>query len=141
MAKQSINTLKNWFITGAKPLQQQFWDWLDSYRHLDDKIKFTDLDNGLQNDINAISGFPITLNPGTASWTAPVDMVIEFLRVYDPATITFKMGTTVGGGEVWNDTEVSAANRLLLQLVDVPAGTTFYFTGITASTIIKIYKR
>lgn len=141
MPIRTLNTLKNWFVTGAKPLQEQFWDWLDSYRHMNDKIKFTDLDNALQNDINSISGFPITLNPGTASWVVPVDMVIEFLRVYDPAPITWRMGTTVGGGEVWEDQDVQAGNRLFAQLIDATAGTTFYFTGITGSTIIKIYKR
>lgn len=38
MAKQDINTLKNWFRRGLKPPQQQFWDWLDSFRHLDSDI-------------------------------------------------------------------------------------------------------
>lgn len=38
MAKQSINTLKNWFKRGLKPLETQFADWLDSYYHKDDKI-------------------------------------------------------------------------------------------------------
>ncbi|RXK57580.1 hypothetical protein ESA94_20490 [Lacibacter luteus] len=141
MAIRSVSILKSWFVTGVKPLQSQFWDWLDSFRHRDEKIAFSDLTPSLQNDINSVSGFPITLNPGAASWTAPVDMVIEFIRVYDPATITFKMGTTVGGGEVWNGEEITAANRLLLQLIDVTAGTTYYFTGITASTVIKIFKR
>lgn len=141
MAIQPINTLKAWFVTAAKPLQNQFWDWLDSFRHKLEKIFFSDLDPSLQNDINNISGFPITLNPGTASWTVPVDMVIEFLRVYDPAPLTFKMGTTVGGDEVWEETEIDATHRLLRQDIDASAGTTFYFTGVTVNTIIKIYKR
>lgn len=32
------DTLKNWFVTGAKPTQEQFWAWLDSYFHKEDKI-------------------------------------------------------------------------------------------------------
>jgi hypothetical protein len=33
MAIQDRNKLKSWFITGAYPVQNQFWDWLDSYIH------------------------------------------------------------------------------------------------------------
>lgn len=32
------NTLKNWFITGAKPTQAQFWAWMDSYYHKSDSL-------------------------------------------------------------------------------------------------------
>lgn len=52
MAKQPINTIKNWFKTGLKPTQQQFWDWLDSYRHKDDKVASADVD-GLQDLLDA----------------------------------------------------------------------------------------
>lgn len=33
MAYQDLNTLKNWFKRGLKPLSQQFWDWMDSFWH------------------------------------------------------------------------------------------------------------
>lgn len=32
------STLKGWFITGAKPTQEQFWNWMDSYWHKDETI-------------------------------------------------------------------------------------------------------
>src|ERR1035437_5576729 len=51
MAKQTINTLRQWFRTGIKPTQQQFWDWLDSFWHKDDKIPITSLD-GLQLELD-----------------------------------------------------------------------------------------
>lgn len=38
MAKQTINTIRNWFRTGLKPTQNQFWDMLDSFWHKDDEI-------------------------------------------------------------------------------------------------------
>lgn len=44
MAKQSINQLKQWFETGDYPTQQQFWDWLESYFHKDDKIPVDSVD-------------------------------------------------------------------------------------------------
>lgn len=38
MAKTAINTIKNWFKTGLKPTQDQFWNWMDSYWHKDEEI-------------------------------------------------------------------------------------------------------
>lgn len=32
------NTLKQWFVTGAKPQQAQYWSWLDSYWHKSESI-------------------------------------------------------------------------------------------------------
>jgi hypothetical protein len=32
------NTLKEWFKNGKKPTQEQFWAWMDSYFHRDEKI-------------------------------------------------------------------------------------------------------
>lgn len=46
------NTLKNWFKTGLKPTQAQFWAWLDSYRHKDDAINQSDIE-GLSITLNA----------------------------------------------------------------------------------------
>ena len=45
MAETPKNTLKQWFVTGAKPLQAQYWAWLDSYWHKSEAIS-----------INAING-------------------------------------------------------------------------------------
>lgn len=38
MALVTRNNLKNWFVTAAKPTQEQFWAWLDSYWHKDESI-------------------------------------------------------------------------------------------------------
>lgn len=32
------NTIKNWFKTTLKPTQEQFWAWIDSFWHKDEKI-------------------------------------------------------------------------------------------------------
>ena len=32
------NTIKKWFVNGAKPTQAQFWAWQESYWHKDDTI-------------------------------------------------------------------------------------------------------
>ncbi len=52
MAYQTLNTLKYWFITKAKPLQQQFWDWMDSFWHKGEKIPSASID-GLQTLLDA----------------------------------------------------------------------------------------
>ena len=38
MAQTAINTIKQWFKTGSKPTQEQFWSWMDSYLHKDEMI-------------------------------------------------------------------------------------------------------
>lgn len=38
MAVVDINTLKQWFVRGAKPLQTQFAAWMDSYWHKEESI-------------------------------------------------------------------------------------------------------
>ena len=41
------NTIKKWFVNGAKPTQAQFWAWQESYWHKDDTIS--------QNQIEGLS--------------------------------------------------------------------------------------
>ncbi|MCV9926374.1 hypothetical protein OIU83_01825 [Flavobacterium sp. LS1R49] len=44
MALQTLNTIKNWFRTGLKPTQTQFWDTWDSFRHKYEKIPVADIE-------------------------------------------------------------------------------------------------
>ena len=56
MAKTAINTIKNWFKTGLKPTQDQFWNWMDSYWHKDELIpqdKIQDLSTTLSGKADA----------------------------------------------------------------------------------------
>lgn len=41
----TLNTIKNWFKTGLKPTQQQFWDTWDSFWHKDDLIPASRVEN------------------------------------------------------------------------------------------------
>jgi hypothetical protein len=43
MAIETLNTIKNWFRTGLKPTQAQFWDTWDSFRHKNEKIPVKDI--------------------------------------------------------------------------------------------------
>ncbi|SHH75398.1 hypothetical protein [Flavobacterium johnsoniae] len=41
----NLNTIKNWFKTGLKPTQQQFWDTWDSFFHKDELIPQSSVSN------------------------------------------------------------------------------------------------
>ncbi|MBY8961781.1 hypothetical protein KJK34_03340 [Flavobacterium sp. D11R37] len=45
MAIKDLNTLKEWFSSGKKPKQNNYWDWLDSYWHKDETISQDDIQN------------------------------------------------------------------------------------------------
>lgn len=45
MAKVNLATIKNWFKTGLKPTQAQFWSVFDSFRHKDDSIPVGSIEN------------------------------------------------------------------------------------------------
>ncbi|MFC0344063.1 hypothetical protein [Epilithonimonas hispanica] len=71
MAKVDINIIKEWFRNLKKPNQDQFWSWLDSFRHKDEKIPMADVENLTQtltkkadliNGIVPESQLPFTLN-------------------------------------------------------------------------------
>ena len=56
MAQTAINIIKNWFKTGLKPTQDQFWNWMDSYWHKDELIpqdKIQDLSTTLSGKADA----------------------------------------------------------------------------------------
>lgn len=52
MATTDKNILKNWFKTGLKPLQEQFWAWMDSYYHKQERIPITAIDD-IENILNS----------------------------------------------------------------------------------------
>ena len=52
----AINTIKQWFKTGLKPTQDQFWNWIDSFWHKDELIpqdKIQDLSTTLSGKADA----------------------------------------------------------------------------------------
>ena len=51
MAIQPLNTIKNWFKTGLKPSQNQFWETWDSFRHKFEKVPMKDVEN-LETSLN-----------------------------------------------------------------------------------------
>jgi hypothetical protein len=47
----NLSTIKNWFKTGLKPTQQQFWDTWDSFWHKDENIPVANIE-GIDNLLN-----------------------------------------------------------------------------------------
>jgi len=47
----SLSTIKNWFKTGLRPTQAQFWATWDSFRHKDEAIPLESI-AGLQDDLD-----------------------------------------------------------------------------------------
>jgi hypothetical protein len=104
MATTNKSILKVWFETGKKPTQEQFWAWIDSYRHNNEQIPLTAIDEIEQilnakaeaavltnhlTDANAHSelfaDFELKSNKGIANGYVPLDefrkIAIEFLNV------------------------------------------------------------
>ncbi|MEO0337574.1 MAG: hypothetical protein AAF242_00010 [Bacteroidota bacterium] len=58
MPVTSIQTIKNWFKTGLRPLQEQYHAWMDSYWHKNETIPTSSIEtlDAQLNDINTRIG-------------------------------------------------------------------------------------
>lgn len=113
MATQSIATIKAWFTTGSKPIQNQFWDWIDSFWHKSDNIpmsQISGLDDALsglptQESVDAllgqISGLEISVDEA-ATINVPTGGILEVL-VFRGAAQTISLGTSIGGSDIFRD--------------------------------------
>lgn len=57
----NLNTIKNWFKTGLKPTQQQFWDTWDSFWHKEDNIPVANIE-GIDSLLNQKSNKSVVDN-------------------------------------------------------------------------------
>lgn len=138
----SISTLESFFEPGDKPSSAQFSAILHSYRHLDDKIAASDLTTELQNFLNGLGekGF-VVLQAGAASWQVPAGALIELIVLDDNANPLVNIGTTAGGNQIGDALQLAGGEYLLEKKIRFKTATTIYFSGITGSTVITIYKR
>lgn len=77
MAITSLNTLKNWFKTGLKPTQSQFWAWLDSFWHKEEDIPAAKIE-GLQELLDSKIDKKDAITPDQVG---PYDPAVDY--VYD----------------------------------------------------------
>jgi hypothetical protein len=153
MAIQNINILKSWFKRGFKPLQQQFYDWMDSYWHKDEQLPISSV-NGLESILNTLPTtdsisalltlfLPERIN-ATADYlyTLKAGNLLETVIIIPTADVTIRIGTSNGGEEVMVETTIPANEPFILDcavyaVADMPV----YINGTTAPTQFLIYKR
>ena len=148
MALQTISTIKNWFLTGLKPLQSQFHDWMDSYWHKNESIPQASI-TGLSADLNAkantsavVDLTPVNLSgaSATTSHSMAGGKILHKIRIKSTSALTvFKIGTTVGGSEILPSEAVDANTAGIYTLdFDLESATTIYFSGLAGTWTIKI---
>jgi hypothetical protein len=153
MAIQNINTLKSWFKRGFKPLQQQFYDWMDSYWHKDEKLPISSV-NGLENILNTLpsqeslnillgSFLPEVVNASANYvYTLKAGIRLESVIIIPSAEVTIRIGTFDYGEDVMVESTIQANDPFILDCaVYAVADKPVYITGITAPTQFLIYKR
>jgi hypothetical protein len=153
MAIQNINTIKSWFKRGFKPLQQQFYDWMDSYWHKDEQLPISSV-SGLQTILNtlpttdSISNLLTLFLPERINATADyvyslkASSRLDSVIIIPSAEVTVRMGTFNGGEDVMVESTIPANQPFILDcalyaVADMPV----YINGITAPTQLLIYKR
>lgn len=138
-------------MTGLFPTQSQFWDWIDSFFHKDDLIEISNV-NGLAKalqgkaDVGTTGGGSgglsnIILNAGVNTWDAPAGTLLEKILVNDPAFVSIKIGTALGGEDIMPEKRLSQHAAVLTIDYPVLVDQTIYFGGYTSDTITTIYRR
>ena len=153
MAIQNINTIKNWFKRGFKPLQQQFYDWMDSYWHKDEKIPIATID-GLESVLNTlpsqdaintlVSLFVPEVFTTTSNfiYTLKAGRRLQSVILIPSLASNIRIGTVNGGEDVMIESPVRANETFILDCaVYAAADMPVYINGITDTTQILIYKR
>lgn len=146
MAVININTIKSWFVTGAKPVQTQFASWLDSFWHKEETLPISSITN-LQNVLNQKADIAqvantniVLLPPGSTSYNVTEGTLIShitFLNV--PAPFVFKMKDAADHTTIIDDVEISN-NDVIDCKKYFGINTELDFIGIDPNTIIRITK-
>lgn len=80
MAIRERNNLKNWFLTGNYPIQEQCWDWLDSFVHkTEDQIEIDSI-----NDLRNLLGNKAGLEAYEALYQQVQDLAAASLKIRRP---------------------------------------------------------
>lgn len=147
MAIQTVDTIKQWFREFLYPTQQQFWDWLDSFRHKSDAIPMDDVD-GLTDELAtkattaqlAALNNVITVGPGEYSKVIPAGTRICSFWVLADSDFAYSVGTTPGGTDIIDGEPTDNYESSYDKKVSCRTQKTLYFTGISENTTILIFK-
>lgn len=147
------DTVKQWFETGDYPTQNQFWQFFDWVRFVEDAIAMegiAGLVDALATKANSSALAPLAdiinreaLNPsGNITYSLIASRRLQTVIMIPSITMTVKIGTTVGGEEVMIATEITAGVPFIHDCaVYAIINTPIYISGITAAVQIFIYKR
>lgn len=139
MAQQTRSIIKNWFRTGLKPVQQQFWDWIDSFWHKDDSIPTASVDG-----LDAIlQGIPTSeqiqviedLQPktivvdGSGIYALPAGKLLQNIVLTTSTNNTIKIGFTADGSEIDENTVSNDKAYVISYAAYFTANTDIHFTG------------
>lgn len=146
---QPIETLKNWFRTGLKPTQQQFWDLLDSYWHKNDPIPGGSVVGfeALEVRVSNLEGFQsvVQLSGNTASITyqIPANRLLEKFLIKSTANMEFRVSSSPGLNDIPVGSEITAG-QIAIGYTDIYAdGATknIYFENLAGTVTIVVYLR
>lgn len=113
----------------------------------DDDTTFESADSGWlwekMIDISATSGMDKLTRTADATYTLVDGWQIDQINLKPTTAQTQKVGLTASGEEIMEATELEAnvTKPIIVIVIAEGADKTIYFTGITASTLITIYKK
>lgn len=93
MAIQTLANIKNWFKTGLKPTQGQFWDTWDSFWHKNEKIPISAIEglDGIINNVvtkefvdNTVKNVIVTTSSSPFEFTIPDGRLLDQIVILSP---------------------------------------------------------
>jgi hypothetical protein len=140
MSIQKLNTIKQWFRTGLKPTESQFWDTWDSFRHKYDKIPVKDIegiDNLLEGDKIIPSGqfLIFKVSPNTADELEIGDSVIGYCEG------NFLSEATYYGGDTSLMSSFTNSKNTVGKIISFKANTQYYGDVITYELNPEVLQR
>lgn len=82
----------------------------------------------------------ISLAAGASSYTVPANTLIEKFFVKESTSISLDIGTTMSGTEIVSGAPITTGYGIININKFFLSSTIIYFTNVTGSTVIKIYK-
>ena len=146
MPKVSLNIIRNWFKTGLKPTQAQFWDTWDSFWHKDEPIAFQNVE-GLSELVNNkvdVEAFENHLNDADAHG---VDQIISDLtdlkqlvqqleaQINTPSTI---VSITTYGSDVDESGDLNLSAFLTEEVRKSPS---VFVDGVSGNYLVQFNKQ
>jgi len=126
------NILKNWFRTGDKPLQEQFWNWMDSYWHKDESIPMQKVE-GLGSVLgNKAEASHLQYYAKTDASNIDTSIWKEVLDVQELPSNVALLDTTNQEGTVYGKAQ---SDRRYYEKIDAPDDKTTYLLDVEGSAV------